>query len=43
MRARAVMTSMGNLALVANATGGVFIAGGVALHIEPWLRERGGA
>jgi glucokinase len=40
LRARAVMTSMGNLALVANATGGVYIAGGVAQHLEPWLKER---
>lgn len=41
IRARAVMTALGNLALVATATGGVFIAGGVSQHIEPWLRERG--
>lgn len=41
IRARAVMLSLGNLALMATATGGVFIAGGVAQHIEPWLRERG--
>jgi glucokinase len=34
------MTAMGNLALVANATGGAFIAGGVSQHLEPWLRER---
>jgi glucokinase len=40
LRARTVMTAMGNLALVANATGGVFIAGGVSKHLEPWLRER---
>lgn len=40
LRARTVMTAMGNLALVANATGGAFIAGGVSHHLEPWLRER---
>jgi len=28
------------MALVANTTGGVYIAGGVALHLEPWLKER---
>lgn len=40
LRARTVMTAMGNLALVANTTGGVYIAGGVALHLEPWLKQR---
>jgi glucokinase len=40
LRARAVMTAMGDLALVSNASGGVFIAGGVAQHLEPWLREK---
>jgi glucokinase len=40
LRARAIMTAMGNLALIANATGGVFIAGGVSKHLEPWLKER---
>jgi glucokinase len=39
LRARTVMTAMGNLALIANATGGAFIAGGVSSHLEPWLRE----
>jgi glucokinase len=39
IRARCVMTAMGNLALVSNATGGVFIAGGVSLRLEPWLKE----
>jgi glucokinase len=39
IRARCVMTAMGNLALVSNATGGVFIAGGVSVHLEPWLKE----
>ena len=40
LRARAVMTSMGDMALMANATGGVFIAGGVSQRLEPWLKER---
>lgn len=39
LRARTVMTAMGNMALVSNATGGVFIAGGVSLRLEPWLKE----
>lgn len=39
IRARCVMTAMGNLALVSNATGGVFIAGGVSVRLEPWLKE----
>ena len=39
IRAAAVMTAMGNLALVANATGGVFIAGGVSQRLAPWLKE----
>lgn len=40
LRARTVMTAMGNAALAAFATGGVFIAGGVGVHLEPWLKER---
>jgi glucokinase len=40
IRAATVMTAMGDLALACNATGGVFIAGGVAQHLEPWLREK---
>jgi glucokinase len=40
IRAATVMTAMGNLALASNATGGVFIAGGVSQHIEPWLKEK---
>ena len=40
LRARAVMTCMGNMALVSNATGGVSIAGGVSQRLEPWLKER---
>jgi glucokinase len=39
IRAATVMTAMGNMALVCNATGGVFIAGGVSLRLEPWLKE----
>jgi glucokinase len=39
LRARCVMTAMGNLALVANATGGVRLAGGVSGHLAPWLKE----
>jgi glucokinase len=39
IRARCVMTAMGNLALVSHATGGVFIAGGVSVRLEPWLKE----
>jgi glucokinase len=40
IRARAVMTCMGNMALLSNASGGVFIAGGVSQRLEPWLKER---
>ena len=40
IRARCVMTSMGDMTLAAAASGGVFIAGGVTRHLEPWLRER---
>lgn len=40
LRARAVMTCMGNMALLSNASGGVFIAGGVSQRLEPWLKER---
>ena len=40
LRARTVMTAMGNMALVANAIGGVYIAGGVSQRLEPWLKER---
>ncbi len=39
IRARCVMTAMGNLALVCNASGGVYIAGGVSTRLEPWLKE----
>jgi glucokinase len=39
LRARTVMTAMGDTALAAYATGGVFIAGGVGVHLEPWLKE----
>jgi glucokinase len=40
LRARAVMMSMGDMALLSNATGGVFIAGGVSQRLAPWLKER---
>lgn len=40
LRARTVMTSMGNLALLSDATGGVFLAGGVTQTLVPWLKER---
>jgi glucokinase len=40
LRAACVMTAMGNLALLSSATGGVFIAGGVSVHLEPWLKEK---
>ncbi len=39
LRARAVMTVMGNLALSSNAAGGVFLAGGVTQRLVPWLSE----
>lgn len=39
LRARCVMTAMGNLALSANASGGVYLAGGVTQHLLPWLKE----
>jgi glucokinase len=39
LRACCVMTAMGDMALAANATGGVFIAGGVSQRLAPWLRE----
>ena len=39
IRARCVMTAMGNLALTSAAMGGVFIAGGVSVRLEPWLKE----
>lgn len=40
LRARTVMTVMGNMALLSNATGGVFLAGGVSTRIARWLKER---
>jgi glucokinase len=40
IRAACVMTAMGNLALLAGATGGVFIAGGVGVWLAPWLKEK---
>lgn len=40
LRARTVMTAMGNMALMSNATGGVYLAGGVSTRIASYLRER---
>jgi glucokinase len=39
IRAATVMAALGDMALACNATGGVFIAGGVSLRLEPWLKE----
>jgi len=39
LRAAAVMTALGNAALLVNARGGVFIAGGVSVRLAPWLAE----
>jgi glucokinase len=39
MRARTVMTSLGNATLASYATGGVFVAGGVSQRLLPWLKE----
>ena len=39
-RAATVMTAMGNMALAANATGGIFLAGGISVRLEPWLKEK---
>lgn len=39
LRVATIMTAMGNVALVCNATAGVYIAGGVAKHLAPWLDE----
>ncbi len=41
MRARTVMTAMGDMALAANAGGGVYLAGGVTQRLIPWLGEQG--
>jgi glucokinase len=40
LRARTVMTALGNSTLAAYATGGVFVAGGVSQRLLPWLKER---
>ncbi len=40
MRARTVMTTLGNLALSAWASGGVYLAGGVTQRLVPWLKEK---
>jgi glucokinase len=39
LRARTVMAALGDAALSANTTAGVFIAGGVAVKLERYLRE----
>jgi len=39
LRVAAVMTTLGDAALVCNASGGVFLAGGVANHLAPWFDE----
>lgn len=41
IRARTVMTAMGDMALAANAAGGVYLAGGVTQRLIPWLGEQG--
>ncbi len=40
LRANTVMTAMGNTTLAADATGGVYLAGGVSQHLVPWLKEK---
>lgn len=40
LRARCVMTMMGNLTLSSYATGGVCLAGGVTQRLIPWLKEK---
>jgi glucokinase len=39
LRVATVMTALGNFALTCNATGGVYVAGGVAQRLAPWLDE----
>jgi glucokinase len=39
LRAATVMTALGDAALASNASGGVFIAGGVSVRLERYLRE----
>lgn len=39
LRARCTMAALGDAALAANATGGIFVAGGVSPHLRDWLRE----
>lgn len=39
LRARVTMAALGDAALSANTTGGVFIAGGVAVKLADWLKE----
>lgn len=40
LRARCVMTVMGNLALSAWASGGIYLAGGISPRLLPWLTEQ---
>lgn len=40
LRANTVMTAMGNTTLAADATGGVYLAGGVSQHLISWLKEK---
>ena len=40
LRANTVMTAMGNTTLASDATGGVYLAGGVSQHLAPWLKEK---
>lgn len=39
LRARTVMSALGDAAVSCNATSGVFIAGGVSVKLEPYLKE----
>ncbi|MBI1361301.1 MAG: glucokinase [Alphaproteobacteria bacterium] len=39
LRAATVMTALGDAVLSVNATGGVFVAGGVAVKLQPYLKE----
>ena len=41
LRAQTAMTALGDAALSANTTGGVFIAGGVAVKLARYLKEKG--
>jgi glucokinase len=39
LRVATVMSALGNIALACNASGGVYVAGGVATRLAPWLDE----